>query len=119
MDNNVSTYLSLKRGLKTTQNPITTAEASPNERDYQAGYILRYFVRKRNDTTGIIYEVDKSNYDSYKYMDNYLTCTLRWKISGGNKFEIEQLNQRSINYAKETMSNIDTYVRNLTKFYRG
>ena len=44
---------------------------------------------------------------------------MKWKISGGNKFEIEQLNQRSINYAQETISNIDTYVRNLTKFYRG
>ena len=41
------------------------------------------------------------------------------KIAGGNKFEVEQLNQRSINLAQETMSNIDTYVKNLTKFYRG
>jgi hypothetical protein len=44
---------------------------------------------------------------------------MRWNITGTNKFEVEQLNQRSINYAQETMGNIDTYVKNLTKFYRG
>ena len=44
---------------------------------------------------------------------------MRWKISGTNSAEVEQLNQRSINYSQETISNIDTYVRNLTKFYRG
>jgi hypothetical protein len=119
MDNNVSTYLGLKIGSKTIEKRITTSEPFPNERDYRAGYIIRYFVRKRNDANGTIYEVDKNNYESYRYMDNYLTCTLRWKIVGGNKFEVEQLNQRSINYAQETMGNIDTYVGNLTKFYRG
>jgi hypothetical protein len=119
MDNNVSTYLGLKTGVKITENKIVTFEPSPNDKDYRAGYIIRYFVRKRNDMNGVIYETDKNNYDAYKYISNYLTCTLRWKIAGGNKFEVEQLNQRSINYSQETMSNIDTYVRNLTKFYRG
>lgn len=119
MDNNVSTYLSLKRGAKTTQNVIKTFEPSPNERDYTAGYIVRYFVRKRNDENGVIYEVDKNNYDAYRYMTIYLSCSLKWKITGLNKSEVEQTNQRSINYSKETMGNIDTYVKNLTKFYRG
>ena len=119
MDNNVSTYLGLKIGSKTTEKAIKTFEPSPNERDLRAGYIIRYFVRKRNDANGTIYEVDKTNYDAYRYMGNYLVCTLRWKITGANKFEVEQLNQRSINYAQETMGNIDTYVKNLTKFYRG
>jgi hypothetical protein len=119
MDNNVSTYLGLKIGSKTIEKVIKTFEPSPNERDYRAGYIIRYFVRKRNDANGTIYEVDKTNYDAYRYMDNYLVCTLRWKITGANKFEVEQLNQRSINYGQETMGNIDTYVKNLTKFYRG
>ena len=119
MDNNISTYLNLKKGAKTTQNVIKTFEPHPNERDYKAGYIVRYFVRKRNDANGVIYEVDKNNYDAYRYITSYLSCTLRWKITGTNKFEVEQLNQRSINYAQETMGNIDTYVKNLTKFYRG
>ncbi len=118
MDTNISTYLGLKPNSTTIERPVITSEPSPNERDYQAGYIIRYFVRKRNDSNGIIYEIDKNSYDLYKYKDNYLTCALRWKITGTNKFEIEQLNQRSINYAQQTMSNIDTYVKNLTKFYR-
>ncbi len=118
MDTNISTYLGLKPNSTTIEKPIITSESSPNERDYQAGYIIRYFIRKRNDSNGIIYEIDKANYDSYSYKTDYLTCTLKWKITGTNKFEVEQLNQRSINYAQQTMSNIDTYVKNLTKFYR-
>jgi hypothetical protein len=91
----------------------------PTENDYMAGYIFRYFIRKRNDLNGIITEVSKQTYDNFLNNSSYITLRMRWKIAGGNKFEIEQLNQRSINYSQETISNIDTYVRNLTKFYRG
>jgi hypothetical protein len=84
-----------------------------------AGYIFRYFIRKRNDSNGIITELSKQTYDNFLNNASYITLRMRWKISGTNSAEVEQLNQRSINYAQETISNIDTYVRNLTKFYRG
>ena len=98
---------------------IVSHEQIPTENDYMAGYIFRYFIRKRNDSNGIITEVSKQTYDNFLNNSSYITLRMRWKISGGNKYEVEQLNQRSINYSQETMSNIDTYVKNLTKFYRG
>jgi hypothetical protein len=98
---------------------IVSYEQTPTENDYMAGYIFRYFIRKRNDSNGIITEVSKQTYDNFLNNSSYITLRMRWKISGGNQFEVEQLNQRSINYAQETMGNIDTYVKNLTKFYRG
>jgi hypothetical protein len=114
---NVDIYNSL---ISTDILPIIVSyEQMPTENDYMAGYIFRYFIRKRNDSNGIITEVSKQTYDNFLNNASYVTLRMRWKISGGNKFEVEQLNQRSINYAQETMSNIDTYVKNLTKFYRG
>lgn len=113
----VDTYISL---IQTESQPLIVAyEQIPTDLDYSAGFIYRYFIRKRNDNFGIITEVSKQSHDIFQNNSFYLTLTMKWKISGGNKFEIEQANQRSINYAQETISNIDTYVKNLTKFYRG
>jgi len=113
----VDTYISL---IQTESQPLIVAyEQIPTDLDYSAGFIYRYFIRKRNDNFGIITEVSKQSHDNFLNNNFYLTLAMKWKISDGNKFEIEQANQRSINYAQETMSNIDTYVKNLTKFYRG
>jgi hypothetical protein len=113
----VDTYISL---IETESQPLIVAyEQIPTDLDYSAGFIYRYFIRKRNDNFGIITEVSKQTYDNFLNNNFYLTLTMKWKISGTNSAEVEQLNQRSINYAQETISNIDTYVKNLTKFYRG
>ena len=34
---------------------------SPNEIDYQRGYIVRYFVQKANDINSVIYEIRKKS----------------------------------------------------------
>lgn len=118
--NSIDIYnLITSNSISQFENKIQTYEPIPNSNDYSVGFIFRYFVRKTNDSNGTIYEVSKTTYDSYEANVSYITLRMRWKISGGNKFEIEQLNQRSINYAQDTMSNIDTYTKNLTKFYRG
>jgi len=114
---NVDIYNTL---INTDSLPIIVSyEQMPTENDYMAGYIFRYFIRKRNDSNGIITELSKQTYDNFLNNASYITLRMRWKISGTNSAEVEQLNQRSINYSQETISNIDTYVRNLTKFYRG
>jgi hypothetical protein len=113
----IDTYNSL---INTQSQPLIVAyEQIPTDLDYSAGFIYRYFIRKRNDNFGIITEVSKQTYDNFQNNSFYLTLSMKWKISGGNNFEVEQANQRSINYGQETMRNIDTYVKNLTKFYRG
>jgi hypothetical protein len=115
----VDIYNSLKSDIKAVETGFPTFEAKPNEQDYTIGFIYRYFVRKRNEPIGVISEISKELYDKFTSSPFYLPLKMRWKITGTNKFEVEQLNQRSINYAQETMGNIDTYVKNLTKFYRG
>ncbi len=116
---NIDVYKSLQTDIKLVEYNWPTFEAKPNEQDYKIGFIYRYFVRKRNEPNGVISEINKELYDKFTSSPFYLPLKMRWKITGANKFEVEQLNQRSINYAQETMGNIDTYVGNLTKFYRG
>ncbi len=115
----VDVYRIIQTNGRLVETNWPTFEAQPNEQDYRVGFIYRYFVRKRNEPFGIISEVNKEVYDKFLDSSFYLPLRMRWKISGNNKFEVEQANQRSINYAQETMGNIDTYVKNLTKFYIG
>ena len=115
----IDVYKIIQTNGKLVETNWPTFEAEPNEQDYNIGFIYRYFVRKRNEPFGIIYEINKEVYNNFSNSPFFIATKMKWKISGGNKFEVEQLNQRSINYAQETISNIDTYVKNLTKFYRG
>ena len=93
--------------------------------EYERGHygyneeIANYINESKEFDDGVIYEISKETFDTYSNNPSYVTLRMRWKISGTNSAEVEQLNQRSINYSQETISNIDTYVRNLTKFYRG
>ncbi len=61
---------------------------SLNLDDYKLGYIERFFVKKRNDITSRIIEIDKDQYDLLGQtnvgIDNdlYFGISLKWKISG-------------------------------------
>lgn len=115
----VDVYRVIQTNTKLVETGWPTFEAQPNEKDYNIGFIYRYFVRKRNEPTGIISEINKDMYDKFSNSPFFIAVKMRWKISGDNKFEVEQMNQRSIQHTQQTMGNIDTYVQNLTKFYRG
>ncbi len=88
------------------------------EQDYQIGYIYRFFIRKRNELNGVIYEIDK--YTNKKYINNplYITTKIRWKIKG-NKSEVEEANKKSIELGRQHISNLDTYLKNHSKFWKG
>lgn len=88
------------------------------EKDYQIGFILRYFVIKRNELFGTIYEINKETYSKLNSNPYFLTCIIRWKISG-KKDEVEKANKKSIELGKKTIPHLDQYVNNLTKFYKG
>jgi hypothetical protein len=114
----VDVYNSLNTNWKRMESKFPSFEAQPNEQDYKIGFIYRYFVRRRNEPFGIISEINKEMYDKFLDSPFFIAVKMRWKITGSNKFEVEQMNQRSIEYTQQTVSNIDTYVQNLTKFYK-
>lgn len=105
-----------KAGFK--QLEITTFEPTPNEQDYNNQYIFRYFIRKRNEQNGLIYEVKKDMFDLSISNQLYIGVRIKWKISG-DKSETEELNKKSVVYGKHTISNLDTYLKNYSKFWKG
>ena len=59
---------------------------NPTESDYSRGYLIRYFVKRENET--IVTEIDQNEYSSIVNgtadydISMYQTCTLLWKITG-------------------------------------
>jgi len=74
------------KNLNTYLIPIQYYPA-PTDNDYQKGYIMRYFAKKRNDI-GYVIEVDKDTYQSLLKKDSvydYITfqsIDLFWQITG-------------------------------------
>ena len=85
------------------------------ERDYQIGFIYRYFIRKRNEVNGTIFEINIDTHTKYKNDPLFIITRIRWKVSG-EQYEIETANRKSINLGKLDISNLDTYLKNLTLF---
>jgi hypothetical protein len=88
------------------------------EKDFKVGYIYRFFIRKRNEPNGIIYEIDV--FTERKYQDDplFITSKIRWKIVG-EKAVVESANYQSVMLGKKTISNLDTYINNYSKFWKG
>jgi hypothetical protein len=97
---------------------IKAFEPNPNVKDYTNQYIYRYFVRKRNDSNGLIYEIDKQKFDEFNNNSLYIAGKIKWKIYG-DRNETERANKKSVEYGKKVISNLDTYINNYFKFWKG
>ena len=116
--NIVDRYTNIKNTNNSRQPLLEAYEPKLIEQDYKIGYIYRLFIRKRNEPMGIIYEIDK--YTNKKYVNNplYITTKIRWK-SKGDKTEVEEANKKSIELGRHNISNLDTYLKNHSKFWKG
>ena len=103
---------------------------SPSVEDYDNGFIIRYFLRKTNDTNGHIFEVDKQTYNDYIINPFWIAEFLYWRIKGplnivydlkGNKTDIGVINSNnnSINFASKKLPNVNLYLPNILQFYKG
>jgi hypothetical protein len=117
MDNIVKHYTSNLKKNAPVQTQIQAFEANPNLQDYLNQYIYRYFVRKRNEENGLIYEISKLKFDEFKNNSLYITAKLKWKIYG-DRTETEMANKKSVEYVMTTISNLDTYINNYLKFWK-
>lgn len=96
----------------------------PTFNDYQRGYIIRYFVRARNDLSGLVTEVDRTQFESQKQgisrginSGYYTSVSLRWKISG-TIAECEEANFNAVLEAERQMRGIRRKLGNLIQFVR-
>lgn len=116
--NIIDRYNTIKKVIDTTQPLLEAYEPKLIEQDYQIGYIYRFFIRKRNEPNGVIYEIDKFTNKKYAKDSLYITTKIRWKIIG-NRDEVISANKKSIELGRKDISNLDTYLKNHSKFWKG
>ena len=62
----INRYRKLEDSLESDKRDIkiNTHVPNPTERDYENGYIRRYFVQKRNDKSSPIFEVSLNQFEN-------------------------------------------------------
>jgi hypothetical protein len=101
----------------------------PTDTDYELGFIRRYFIRRSNDESGHIFEIDESTYNEYFDSPFWIATDIKWRISGprntkiGSNGEIEDMgvvnsNKAAISLGAKQLKNLKLYLPNLTQFYK-
>ena len=107
---------------------INTYIPTPIDIDYVRGYVRRYFVRKVNDSNGLIYEVSGSEFIRMSSKPLYIRVSVKWRITGPKEMIMDgdkivdngviNSNRLAIKYASEKMENLSLYLPNLLQFYK-
>jgi hypothetical protein len=106
-----------------------TIVPTPTDLDYSLGFIRRYFVRKRNDENGHIFEISKDSYTEYEESPFWKTDTLKWRIRGPisptykDNGEVDDVgvinsNKAAIALVQNNLKNIGLYLPNLKQFWK-
>lgn len=109
-------------------NPKTIVP-SPDESDYQIGFIRRYFCQKANDSHSYIFEIDEQEHRKLEQSPLWKVVDIKWRINGpldkmyddvGNISDIgiRESNKAAINLAVLKIKNISLYLPNILQFYK-
>tara|TARA_R110000851_G_C12943474_1_gene552492 strand:- start:59 stop:874 length:816 start_codon:yes stop_codon:yes gene_type:complete len=101
---------------------------TPTTEDIATGYIIRYFVKRSNEVTSPIIEVDQKQYTKCKPKTGrhingalYKKVSLRWKLSGPKKDindlkGVEDTNRRTVFAKNMKMEGLSDLLRDLTRY---
>lgn len=106
-----------------------TIVPSPSDRDYQLGFIRRYFCQKSNDSHSYIFEVNIDEYKKLEQSPFWKTVDIKWRIAGPiqkiykedgsiGDVGINESNKVAINLASLKIKNISLYLPNVLQFYK-
>jgi|TARA_R100000030_G_scaffold56881_1_gene42814 hypothetical protein len=95
----------------------------PKDKDYEVGYIKRYFAQKVNDEASPIVEVSQTYFTKISNSPYYNSTSIRWKISGllesqGHIIGVKQANSNSILRGCKDLKNLKNYLLNTQQFYK-
>lgn len=127
-DSSLNTFGGIYNSIKKI--PIQTVPKqylpSPTDLDYQRGFILRYFMKRKNGKADTIKEISKDEYDKMKINVLYKRVEISWKITGKLKddmsnpnmpvYGIEDTNKRMIDSKLKEFEDLDKYLTNLSQF---
>lgn len=123
-------YKDIANNLKLFEvNIPQTIVPTPNKDDYQIGFIVRYFVQKRNDENAHIFEVNQTEYQKLKTNSHWKVIDLKWRIRGpqNTTYKIDgtiddkgviDSNKAAITRASYSLKNIALYLPNVLQFYK-
>jgi len=125
---NLERYKSLNR-KPLNQKEISTHIPTPNEVDYNRGFIKRCFIQKTNDKGSPIFEVKVNKLGVYSKNPLYTTVTIKWRIKGpletqynnkGNIIDkaVTESNRIAIKLVAHKIPNLKLYLPNLLQFYK-
>lgn len=99
---------------------------NPSEKDYEKGFILRYFMKRKNGKNDTIKEISESSYTKIVSNILYDRTQLSWKITGKLKddlsninmpvYGIEDTNKRTISSKLKEIPGLDVYLSDLKQF---
>lgn len=96
----------------------------PTNDDYDIGWILRYFVQKRN-SENIIIEIDQPQFGSINTKGKpglngviWNGLVLKWRISKMSISDISYLNQLELQKSEHKFPGIGAYITNLLEFWK-
>ena len=90
-------------------NSISTYVPKPNQNDFNAGYITRYFVQKSNDVASTVYEINSAMFTHLSHNAFFTTVDLDWQIVGTDE-HIKEVNFKSVQFAARTLPAVRLYL---------
>lgn len=84
---------------------------APTKKDYDNGFMMRYFLRQINNPQSKIIEVDKSQFNKFKLEDFYIKLEIKWKITGSIE-EITNINLNILNQYDKKLPGIKSLLEN-------
>ena len=106
-----------------------TIVPSPNDIDYENGFINRYFTQRVNDSNSFVFEINLEEYNSLLENPYWTSGEMRWRITGptssvySNNGTITDIgvissNTASISILSIKIKNIGLYLPNLLQFHK-
>lgn len=123
----IEEYKKLKKIYLNNKTPIAYFP-SPTERDYEVGFIERFFTQMRGTAGSPIFEVSRDLYPNYSNTNYFVGIKINWKITG--KLEdsytergeyipsVHTVNKLSIEEGKKILPELDLYLVNTKQFHR-
>ena len=106
-----------------------TIVPSPNDIDYENGFINRYFTQRVNDSNSFVFEINLEEYNSLLENPYWTLGEMIWRITGptstvySNNGSITDIgvvasNAASISIVSSKIKNIGLYLPNLLQFHK-
>lgn len=101
---------------------------NPNNRDYEIGFIRRYFTQMRATPGAPIFEISEDTYANYSDTPYYVGVKINWKITGDLEDtytengeyipSVHTVNSLSIIEGEKIIPELNLYLVNTKQFHR-